>query len=233
MLRRRRSAIRIRAAIPTCEGRSRLTWASLAAFGAIPLRCSSRPDSPLRSVLRSGGLRFERVEAWVEEPGYPLTRTALGFAGMAVMAIPVDAEGLDIAAGVRIAPRAALAVVTPGQQAPLGMTMSLPRRLALIEWARRNGAWIIEDDYLSELQLKGRAAPALASLDHGDGCCTSARSARPSARRCDWASWWCRRKWLAGSATSLLALRRRRQRLCSLPWLNCCARDITFAICVA
>jgi GntR family transcriptional regulator/MocR family aminotransferase len=55
--------------------------------------------------------------------------------------------------------------VTPGQQAPLGMTMSLPRRLALLEWARRNGGWIIEDDYLSELQLAGRAAPALMSLD--------------------------------------------------------------------
>ena len=62
---------------------------------------------------------------------------------------------------------AKLAVVTPGQQAPLGMTMSLPRRLALLAWARRNDGWIIEDDYLSELQLKGRAAPALASLDHG------------------------------------------------------------------
>src|SRR3546814_16881019 len=47
------------------------------------------------------------------------------------------------------------------------MTMSLPRRLALLAWARRNDAWFIEDDYLSELQLKGRAAPALASLDHG------------------------------------------------------------------
>jgi GntR family transcriptional regulator / MocR family aminotransferase len=45
--------------------------------------------------------------------------------------------------------------------------MSLPRRLALLAWARRNDTWIIEDDYLSELQLKGRAAPALASLDHG------------------------------------------------------------------
>jgi GntR family transcriptional regulator/MocR family aminotransferase len=56
--------------------------------------------------------------------------------------------------------------VTPGQQAPLGMTMSLPRRLALLAWARRNDSWIIEDDYLSELQLTGRAAPALASLDH-------------------------------------------------------------------
>ena len=112
------------------------------------------------------GLQLEGMEAWMEDPGFPLTRTALGLAGMTVTAVPVDAEGLDIAAGVRSA-AAALAVVTPGQQAPLGMTMSLPRRLALLEWARRNDAWIIEDDYLSELQLKGRAAPALASLDHG------------------------------------------------------------------
>jgi GntR family transcriptional regulator/MocR family aminotransferase len=105
--------------------------------------------------------------AWIEDPGFPLTRTALGLAGSAVTAVPVDAEGLDVAAGVRTAAGAALAVVTPGQQAPLGMTMSLPRRLALLAWARRNDAWIIEDDYLSELQLKGRAAPAVASLDHG------------------------------------------------------------------
>jgi GntR family transcriptional regulator/MocR family aminotransferase len=85
---------------------------------------------------------------------------------MAVTAVPVDADGLDVVAGVRTAPQATLAVVTPGQQAPLGMTMSLQRRLALLDWARRSDAWIIEDDYLSELQLKGRAAPALASLDH-------------------------------------------------------------------
>jgi GntR family transcriptional regulator / MocR family aminotransferase len=113
------------------------------------------------------GLQLERMGAWMEDPGFPLTRTALGLAGMTVTAVPVDAEGLDIAAGVRSAAGAALAVVTPGQQAPLGMPMSLPRRLALLGWARRNDAWIIEDDYLSELQLKGRAAPALASLDHG------------------------------------------------------------------
>jgi GntR family transcriptional regulator/MocR family aminotransferase len=105
--------------------------------------------------------------AWIEDPGFPLTRTALGLAGMAVTAVPVDAEGLDVAAGVRTAAAAKLAVVTPGQQAPLGMTMSEPRRFALLDWARRNDTWIIEDDYLSELQLKGRAAPALASLDHG------------------------------------------------------------------
>ena len=113
------------------------------------------------------GLQLGRVGAWIEDPGFPLTRTALELAGMSATAVPVDAEGLDVAAGIERDAGAALAVVTPGQQAPLGMTMSLPRRLALLAWARRNEAWIIEDDYLSELQLKGRAAPALASLDHG------------------------------------------------------------------
>jgi len=114
-------------------------------------------------------LQLEGKTAWLEDPGFPLTRTALGLARMTVAAIPVDAEGLDVAAGLRTAPGAALAIVTPGQQAPLGTTMSLARRHALLAWARKHGAWIIEDDYLSELQLKGRAAPALASLDHG-GC---------------------------------------------------------------
>src|SRR5882757_4613169 len=113
------------------------------------------------------GLQLGRMGAWIEDPGFPLTRTALGLAGMAVTAVPVDAEGLNVSAGVQNAAGAKLAVVTPGQQAPLGMTMSLPRRLALLAWARRSDAWIIEDDYLSELQLNGRAAPALASLDHG------------------------------------------------------------------
>ena len=113
------------------------------------------------------GLQLQGTTAWMEDPGFPLTRTALEFAGMTVTPVPVDVDGLDVAAGVRRAKGAALAVVTPGQQAPLGMTMSLSRRLALLAWARKDGAWIIEDDYLSELQLKGRAAPALASLDHG------------------------------------------------------------------
>ncbi|MDN4574728.1 GntR family transcriptional regulator [Pandoraea cepalis] len=111
------------------------------------------------------GLRVEGRQAWMEEPGFPLTRTALGLAGMTVAGVPVDADGLDIEAGIRIAPSAGLAVVTPGQQAPLGMTMSLPRRISLLAWAKQHEAWIIEDDYLGELQLKGRAAPALASLD--------------------------------------------------------------------
>jgi GntR family transcriptional regulator/MocR family aminotransferase len=116
-------------------------------------------------VLRA--LQLHGKRAWFEDPGFPLTRTALALGGMDVTAVPVDAEGLDAAAGIRMAPDAALAVVTPGQQAPLGMTMSLARRRALLDWARAHDAWIVEDDYLSELQLEGRAAPALASLDHG------------------------------------------------------------------
>jgi GntR family transcriptional regulator/MocR family aminotransferase len=79
--------------------------------------------------------------------------------------IPVDADGVDVDYGLTHAPDAALAVVTPGQQAPLGSTLSLARRLRLLDWAAHQGAWVIEDDYLSEMQLKGRATPALASLD--------------------------------------------------------------------
>lgn len=110
-------------------------------------------------------LALEGTTAWVEDPGYPLTRTALGFAGIKPVAIPVDDNGLDVEKGIARAPDARLAIVTPGQQAPLGMTMSLRRRHALIGWAAEQGGWIIEDDYLGELQLKGRAAPALSSID--------------------------------------------------------------------
>lgn len=148
--------------------------AEIAAYVGIArgLRCS--PSQVIVTTGYSGalglavlGLRLAGAGAWIEDPSFPVTRTALGLAGLNLTAVPVDAAGLDVAAGVRKAPDAALAVVTPGQHAPLGMTMSLERRLALIAWARRSGAWIIEDDYLSELQLTGRAAPALASLDHG------------------------------------------------------------------
>jgi GntR family transcriptional regulator/MocR family aminotransferase len=79
----------------------------------------------------------------------------------------VDEDGIDVSYGIAKAPNAALALVTPGQQAPLGATLSLKRRLELIAWAVRTGAWILEDDYLGELQLNRRAAPALASLDRG------------------------------------------------------------------
>jgi GntR family transcriptional regulator/MocR family aminotransferase len=104
-------------------------------------------------------------KAWMEDPGFPWSRKALEVGRLRIAPIPVDADGLDIEHGLRVHPDARLALVTPGQQAPLGGALSLERRLQLLEWAARNDAWIIEDDYLSELQLSGRAAPAVASLD--------------------------------------------------------------------
>ena len=110
-------------------------------------------------------LALEGQKAWVEEPGFPFTRRGLELAGLSLAPIPVDASGIDVDHGLRHVPDAKLVVVTPGQQAPLGVTLSLERRLRLLDWAAQESVWVIEDDYLSELQLKGRAAPALASLD--------------------------------------------------------------------
>ncbi|MBV7417982.1 MULTISPECIES: PLP-dependent aminotransferase family protein [Comamonas] len=102
-------------------------------------------------------------KAWIEEPGYPLGRRALELFGVALEPILVDAEGLRVSDGIARAPEARLALVTPGQHAPLGVTLSPARRHALLSWATEREAWIIEDDYLGELQLDGRAAQALAA----------------------------------------------------------------------
>jgi GntR family transcriptional regulator/MocR family aminotransferase len=114
------------------------------------------------SVLRLAG-----ETAWVEEPGFPWSRKGLELAGVSLAPIPVDMDGIDVAHGIKHHPTAKLALVTPGQQAPLGSTLSLERRLRLLEWASERQGWVIEDDYLSDLQLSGRAAPALASIDGG------------------------------------------------------------------
>ncbi|WP_164841680.1 PLP-dependent aminotransferase family protein [Sinorhizobium meliloti] len=119
--------------------------------------------SGLGLTLRVLGL--EGREAWMEDPGFPFTRRGLELARLSLAPIPIDADGIDVDHGIHHAPDAALVVVTPGQQAPLGPTLSLARRLRLLDWAAQTQAWVIEDDYLSELRLNGRAAPALASLD--------------------------------------------------------------------
>ena len=86
-------------------------------------------------------------------------------AGATLAPIRVDAEGLRVSDGLVHARRARLAVVTPSHQSPLGVSLSLPRRLALLSWAGAAGAWIIEDDYDSEFRYVGRPLPALKSLD--------------------------------------------------------------------
>jgi GntR family transcriptional regulator/MocR family aminotransferase len=103
--------------------------------------------------------------AWLEEPGYPGARAALIGAGARIVPVAVDGEGLDVAAGVRRAPAARLAYVTPSHQFPLGVSMSLPRRLALLAWARRARAWIVEDDYDSGFHYGSRPMPCLQGLD--------------------------------------------------------------------
>ncbi|HEX8888951.1 MAG TPA: PLP-dependent aminotransferase family protein [Pyrinomonadaceae bacterium] len=104
--------------------------------------------------------------AWMEEPGYPGARAALIASGARLVYVPVDKEGLDIAAGARLDANARLIYVTPSHQFPLGMTMSLPRRLALLEWASRAGAWVMEDDFDSEYRYEGRPIASLQGLDN-------------------------------------------------------------------
>jgi GntR family transcriptional regulator/MocR family aminotransferase len=103
--------------------------------------------------------------AWMEDPGYPGAKGALLSAGARLIPVPIDAEGLDVEAGKARCAEARLAFVTPAHQCPLGVTMSLPRRLALLEWAQEAGAWIIEDDYDSEYRYVGRPFAALQGLD--------------------------------------------------------------------
>lgn len=103
--------------------------------------------------------------AWVENPCYLGTRGAFLSAGAKLVPVPVDDEGFNLSAALKRNKRARLVYVTPSHQFPLGMTMSLSRRLALLEWANKSGAWIIEDDYNSEYRYSGRPLASLQGLD--------------------------------------------------------------------
>jgi GntR family transcriptional regulator / MocR family aminotransferase len=105
---------------------------------------------------------------WMEEPGYPGARQALIMAGAQLVPVPVDQEGLNVAEGVRRGGNARAVYITPSHQYPLGVTMTATRRMLLLNWAARSGAWIIEDDYDSEYRLGGRPIPSLQSLDTGE-----------------------------------------------------------------
>jgi GntR family transcriptional regulator/MocR family aminotransferase len=103
---------------------------------------------------------------WVEDPGHIGTRSALMGAGARVIPVSVDAEGLEVEDGIRRHAAARLCCVTPSHQYPLGATLSLPRRLALLDWARENDARIIEDDYDSEFRYTGRPLGSLQGQDN-------------------------------------------------------------------
>lgn len=116
-------------------------------------------DLALRLLVR----RNDRV--WIEDPCFPPVRAGLELAGVNPAPVGVDADGMRVAAGLKSAPKARLAVVTPSHQSPLGVALSLPRRLLLLHWANQADAYVIEDDYDSEFRFVGRPLPALKSLD--------------------------------------------------------------------
>jgi GntR family transcriptional regulator/MocR family aminotransferase len=102
---------------------------------------------------------------WMEDPGYFGATIAFGNAGAQIMPVPLDEQGLSVSSGLRTSRHAKGAYVTPAHQFPLGMTMSLERRMSLLKWAFDTGAFIIEDDYDSEYRFGGRPVAALQSLD--------------------------------------------------------------------
>ena len=103
--------------------------------------------------------------AWIEDPGYLGARTAFAATGSRLIPVPVDADGINVTAGIERHPKPRLIYVTPSHQYPLGMTLTLGRRLAVLKVASETGAWIIEDDYDSEFRYVGRPLTALQGLD--------------------------------------------------------------------
>jgi len=116
-------------------------------------------DLSSRVLLNAGD------SVWIEEPGYWLARHVVLSAGCRIVPVPVDPEGLDVAAGIKRCRNARAAFVAPSHQFPLGVTMSASRRLRLLDWARQAGAWIIEDDYDSEYRYGSKPVASLQGLD--------------------------------------------------------------------
>lgn len=104
-------------------------------------------------------------EIWMEDPGYSSARNLFALSRAKIIPVPVDEDGLNVKAAYERSKKPKLIYVTPSHQYPLGVTMSLARRLSLIEMARAAGAWIIEDDYDSEYRYGGHPLAALQGLD--------------------------------------------------------------------
>lgn len=104
-------------------------------------------------------------QVWVEEPGYVPMRGTLRATGATLVPVHVDEQGMDVHDAERRAPNARMALLTPSYNAPLGVALSLERRLALLDWAERVGAWVVEDDWNGEFRYDAEAIPAVQGLD--------------------------------------------------------------------
>jgi len=104
-------------------------------------------------------------EVWLEDPASASVRATFVGSGVRIVPVPVDREGIDVAAGRAIAPGARLVHVTSAHQWPTGVTMSAARRQELLDWADAADAWIVEDEYDGIFRYDDRVPRAIASLD--------------------------------------------------------------------
>ncbi len=105
---------------------------------------------------------------WMEEPSCAYTRVVFAANDSVMVPVPVDYEGLNVAAGIKRCPEAQAALVTPSHQYPLGVIMSASRRMELLDWAQKSGSWIIEMDYGSEFRCESKPVASLQGLDAND-----------------------------------------------------------------
>jgi GntR family transcriptional regulator/MocR family aminotransferase len=134
------------------------------------VRCSAEQiiivaGSQQAIILAANLLTDPGDRVWIEDPCYMGARGALLSSGVQLVPVPVDHEGLVVSEGIVRSPQARMVYVTPSHQFPTGVTMSLTRRLALLQWARRTGSWILEDDYDGEYRYMGRPLASLQGLD--------------------------------------------------------------------
>ncbi|MBM3780925.1 MAG: PLP-dependent aminotransferase family protein [Acidobacteria bacterium] len=126
------------------------------------------PGARAALAITAKAVLAARDQVWMEDPGYTPAAQLLTSEGLRVRPVPVDHEGLDIRQGRRRWPRARGAYVTPSHQFPLGLTMSLARRVDLLEWAAGADRWVFEDDYDTEFRHAGPPLASLQGLDRHD-----------------------------------------------------------------
>lgn len=110
-------------------------------------------------------LLTKTTDVYIEDPSYHGARDIFAATGARLVPVPIDEEGFDLQTAQKRSRKARLVYVTPSHQYPLGVTMSLTRRLNLLEWARDRDAFVIEDDYNSEYRYSGRPLASLQGLD--------------------------------------------------------------------
>ncbi len=115
--------------------------------------------------LISRALLKSNDNVMLEDPGYFGTKASVLYSGANIFPVPVDDEGININYAAKKYPKPNFIYTTPSHQFPFGSIMSISRRIKLLEYANKNNAWIIEDDYDSEFRYAGSPLPSLQGMD--------------------------------------------------------------------